>query len=104
MSDILELVEQKLATCPKSDTPPTVGHRPPFSGDLTVIGHCVGEAYARITAKDFKSESLHTHLAQAYGEAAVLGLEDGPQPVGAGGLPGWLSLIIQLIALVGQNQ
>lgn len=104
MSNILELVEQKLAACPKSEAPQPVGHRPPFSGDMTVIAHCVSEAYTKIMAKDWKSESLHTHLAQAYGEAAVLGLEDGPQPVGAAGLPSWLSIVLQLILLVGQNQ
>lgn len=104
MSNVLELLEQKLATLPKSDAPP-VGHRPPFSGDVTVIGHCLADAYAEIKAKNFKSETLHTHLAQAYGEAAVLGLEDGPQPVGAAeGLPGWLAIVLQLIALVGENQ
>jgi hypothetical protein len=100
-----EALQKKIDACPESTLPPTVGHTPPFTGSLEVIGHCVKVAYERIGAKDFKSETLHTHLAQAYGEAAVLGLNDTPQPVGAvGGLPGWMTLILQLILLVGEKQ
>ena len=102
MSDVLELLKSKI----EAETPTltsAVGHTPPFTGNLETIIHCAKTAYERIAAKDFKSETLHTHVAQGYGEAAVMALSDDPQPVGAG-LPGWLQIFLQLVLLIGENQ
>jgi hypothetical protein len=104
-AQLLETLKAKIDASPVSAAPPTVGHRPPFGGDLTVIGHCAKVAYDEIGAGNYTSETLHTHLAQGYGEAAVLGLEDEPTPVGAAaGLPGWLTLFLNLILLIGEKQ
>jgi hypothetical protein len=100
----MEALQAKIDECPKSDVPQPVGHNPPFDGSLTTIGHCAQVVYAEIAAKNFKSETLHTHLAQGYGEAAVMALSDGPKPVGSGGSFGWLQLLLQLIVLVGEKQ
>lgn len=106
LTQALEQVEAALQSAPRLDSatgPSTVGHKPPFTGDVQVIIHCLGEARTRIMAKELKSEALYTHLAQALGEAAVLApLEtDGPQPVG-GGIP-WLSLILLLLQAIGEK-
>jgi hypothetical protein len=104
-AEVLETLKAKMDASPVSEAPPTVGHRPPFTGSLEIIGHCAKTAYDEIGAGNYTSETLHTHLAQGYGEAAVLGLNDGePQPVGAGGLPGWLTLFLNLILLIGEKQ
>ena len=102
LESALAQLETALQSAPKS-SPEPVGHKPPFTGDMTTMLHCLQEAYTRIKAGELKSESLYTHLAQALGEAAVLApLEtDGPQPVG-GGIP-WLQLILLLIQALGET-
>lgn len=103
LESALSQLESALAAAPAAEGPQPVGHTPPFSGDTQTLLHCMKEVYARVKAGDFASEALHTHLAQAYGEAAVLAplKEDGPQPVG-GLIPGggWLALILQLLPII----
>lgn len=106
MSDQLEQVLSKIETGLKNEYPPIagapVGHSTPFTGDMSVMLHCVQEAYSRVRGGDYTSQELHTHVAQAYGEASVAFLsDDGPQPVGA--FP-WLQVILTLIQLLGEKQ
>lgn len=100
----MEALEKKFDACPTPVSAAPVGHKPHYTGDVSVIFHCYQVVKDEIRLGNYKSETLHTHLADAYGEAAVLALTDEAQPVGAvGGGLSWLTLLRMLILLVGEK-